>query len=276
MNIQQSRRTIFGAFSFPALLMLLISNAFAEGFPGREKYPDIPYIEIEQLHHAWSQVLIVDARSNYEYETLRIKGAINIPVANEDFQSRVKELSDRTSKTLVFYCNGHRCMKSYIAAKKSIAAGVTNVKAFDGGIFDWTKRYPKMAELLGQSPVDPKKLIAQKHFTERLLHPDKFSEHIADSHHRSMVIDVRDKFQRAGVGFYPGLERWASLDDRHKLNRFIEKAKREHKTLYIYDEVGKQVRWLQYALEKAGLKNYYFMERGARAYYDMLAKAEWR
>ena len=247
-----------------------------EGFPGREKYPDIPYIEIEQLHSVLSQVIVIDARSHYEYETLRIKSAVNIPVANGDFEERIKDLSDRYQKTLVFYCNGHRCMKSYIAAKKAISVGVTNVKAFDAGIFDWTKRYPRQSELLGQSPVDPRKLIAQKHFKERLLHPDAFSEHIADRRSESIVIDVRDKFQRAGIGFYPGLERWASLDDRNKLNRFIEKAKREHKTLYIYDEVGKQVRWLQYALEKAGVKNYYFMERGARAYYDMLAKAEWQ
>jgi hypothetical protein len=90
------------------------------------------------------------------------------------------------------------------------------------------------------------------------------------------VIDVRDKFQRAGIGFYPGLEKWASLDDRRKLNRYIEKAKYENKTLFIYDEVGSQVRWLQYALEKAGIKNYYFMEKGARAYYDMIAKIEWQ
>ena len=247
-----------------------------EGYPGREKYPEIPFIDIEQLHSVLTQVIVVDARSNYEYDTLRIKGAINIPVANTNFEERVKELSDRWQKTLVFYCNGHRCMKSYIAAKKAMAIGVNNVKAYDAGIFDWTKRYPRQAELLGQSPVDPHKLIAQKHFKSRLLHPDTFSEHIADRHSDSIVIDVRDKFQRAGIGFYPGLERWASLDDRTKLNRFIEKAKREKKTLYIYDEVGKQVRWLQYALEKAGLKNYYFMEHGARAYYDMLAKAEWR
>jgi len=267
----------FILFALAILLFVVLDlSAAEEGFPGREKYPDIPYIEIEQLHSILSQVVIIDTRSNYEYDTLRIKGAINIPVANDDFDQRIKDIYDRYQKSLVFYCNGHRCMKSYIAAKKAIAIGINNVKAYDAGIFDWTKRYPRQAELLGQSPVDPKHLIAQKHFHSRLLHPDKFSEHIADSQSQSIVIDVRDKYQRAGIGFYPGLERWASLDDKNKLNRFIEKAKREHKTLYIYDEVGKQVQWLQYALEKAGLKNYYFMEHGARAYYDMLAKAEWQ
>jgi hypothetical protein len=41
--------------------------------------------------------------------------------------------------------------------------------------------------------------------------------------------------------------------------------------LFIYDEVGKQVRWLQYTIEELGLKNYYFMDKGAKAYYSSIA-----
>lgn len=260
-------------------IILLVSSSWVmaekEGFPGRKKYPDVPYIEIQDLHKSLSQVVIVDARSNYEFETLRIKGAINIPVANKSFEADVKKLRASTDKTIVFYCNGHRCMKSYIATKRSMQAGIDKVTAFDAGIFDWTKKYPKYAVLLGTTPVNPNKLIAKNKFNSRLLHPDKFSEYIVSNKENAIVIDIRDKFQRAGVGFYPGLERWAALDDRKKLYRYILKAKQENKTLYIYDEVGKQVRWLQYALEKVGLKDYYFMEKGARAYYDMLAKLEW-
>lgn len=270
---------------FRSTLILLIVNltvsnfafAAAEGFPGREKYPDVKYIELTDLHKrkARNEVVIVDARSNYEFETLRIKDAINIPVANKTFEQEIRKLRKKTDKTLVFYCNGHRCMKSYIAAKRCMQVDIKDVVAFDAGIFDWTKKYPKQSVLLGASPVDPDKLIASKRFKSRLLNPDKFSEYILDAQNKRIVIDVRDKFQRAGIGFYPGIERWAALDDRKKLQAYIEKAKRENKTLFIYDEVGKQVRWLQYALEKAGVKNYYFMEKGARAYYDMLAAIEW-
>ena len=166
-------------------------------------------------------------------------------------------------------------MKSYIAAKRCMQADIKNVVAFDAGIFDWTKKYPEQSVLLGTSPVNPKNLIASKRFKSRLLDPDTFSEYIVGANDRRIVIDVRDKFQRAGVGFYPGIERWAALDDRKKLQAYIDKAKRENKTLFIYDEVGKQVRWLQYALEKAGVRNYYFMDKGARAYYDMIAAIEW-
>ena len=109
-----------------------------------------------------------------------------------------------------------------------------------------------------------------------MLNPDLFSESVVRNRNQVIVLDVRDKFQRSGIGFYPGLEKWASLDDKQKLNRYINLAKKQNKTLFIYDEVGSQVRWLQYALEKAGVKKYFFMEKGARAYYDMLADMEWR
>ena len=261
-----------------ASLLILFSGFLAaeEEFPGRAQFPDIPYITMSDLFAQREAVVIVDVRSQYEYQTLRVKGALNMPVANKTFEAQVMKLRESTDKRIAFYCNGHRCLKSYQAVKRAEEAGIPDTVAFDAGIFDWTKAHPDLAVLLGQSPVDTNKLIGANSFKERLLHPDLFSESIARSRETSIVIDVRDKFQRAGIGFYPGLEKWASLDDQRKLNQYIQMAKRENKTLYIYDEVGSQVRWLQYALEKAGVKNYFFMEKGARAYYDMLAKMEWQ
>jgi len=161
-------------------------------------------------------------------------------------------------------------MKSYISAKKAMAVNVNEVYAFDAGIFEWTKAYPDEAILLGNSPVNLAHLIPKSTFKKRLLSPDDFSDRATIDRHKHMIIDVRDKFQRAGVGFYPGIERWASLDQQRKLDRYIKKALKQNRTLLIYDEVGKQVRWLQYALEKAGAKEYYFMEKGAKGYYKEL------
>lgn len=164
-------------------------------------------------------------------------------------------------------------MKSYQAAKRAIAAGVDKAFAFDAGIFDWTKAHPEEAVLLGQSPVNLKELIPKKNFKARILDPDTFSDKATLDHSKVLVVDIRDKFQRAGVGFFPGLERWASLNNMDKLYKHFRKAAEKNQTIYIYDEVGKQVRWLQYALERLGVKNYYFMEHGAKGYYKMIAKA---
>lgn len=261
-------------FSVLALFLFSAPNAFAaEDFPGRVKYPKIPYIELGDLHKQFKDVVIVDARSKLEFDTLRITGALNIPVASKTFEEDIAKLRSTTKKPIVFYCNGHTCMKSYIAVKKSLAANISDVLAFDAGIFAWTKAHPDAAILLGNSPVNLAHLIPKDQFKKRLLSPDAFSEQATAAGKKLMVIDVRDKFQRAGVGFYPGLERWASLDQQKKLDGYIKKALKQHRTLLIYDEVGKQVRWLQYALEKAGAKDYYFMHKGARGYYEELVTA---
>ena len=255
-----------------ALSLLAASSGFAaEGFPGREKYPKVPVYELEQLKSDFSNVVIVDVRSSLEFDTLRIKDSINIPVAAESIEQEIAKIRSGTNKPIVFYCNGHTCMMSYIAVKKSAAAGIDNVFAFDAGVFDWTNANPSQSVLLGESPVNLAKLIPKKQFKAKLLPPDAFSDRATLPGRETMVIDVRDKFQRAGIGFYPGKERWASLDDKKKLKKYIDTAVKQNRTLLIYDEVGKQVRWLQYELEKAGVKDYYFMDKGARGYYNELA-----
>ncbi|MBN4079465.1 rhodanese-like domain-containing protein [Beggiatoa alba] len=262
---------------FVVLALFLFSTAVAyanDDFPGRAKYPKIPFIELADLYGKLNNVIVVDARSKLEFETLRVKDSVNIPVASIQFEENIAKLRSTTDKTIVFYCNGHTCMKSYIATQKAIEANINDVYAFDAGIFDWTKAYPDQAVLLGVSPVNLAHLIPKSNFKKRLLTPDDFSDRATAAGNNLMVIDVRDKFQRAGIGFYPGLERWASLDQQQKLDRYIKKALKQNRTLLIYDEVGKQVRWLQYALEKAGAKDYYFMKKGARGYYSELVALE--
>jgi rhodanese-related sulfurtransferase len=251
---------------------LFSSGVFAveDGFPGRGEYPDVLVYEKSQLFNDFSDVILVDTRSKYEYETLRIKGAVNIPVSSKDFGVKLKQLRATTSKPIVFYCNGRTCLKSYIAGREANNLNVEDTYAYDAGVFEWAKTYPNHAALLGKSPIDPRDIISAKKFTSHLLEPDKFSEKAYQMRSTSMVIDVRDRYQRAGTGLFPAKERWVSLDDQKKLQKYIKQAKAQNKTLFIYDEVGKQVRWFQYALEKANVKKYYFMKKGARRYYDDL------
>jgi rhodanese-related sulfurtransferase len=256
------------------LLSLLTFPVFAGGviqeFPGRSEYPDVRVIDMEELNNRLTEVVLVDTRSHYEFETLRMNGAVNLPVADKNFEQEVKKLAASSAKDIVFYCNGRSCYKSYIAVKKARAVDVNNTLAFDAGVFEWTMRHPAQSSLLGKSPVDTKLLISKDKLASHTLDPETFNDKVFQQDKASMVIDIRDKYQRAGVGFYPGKERWASLDNKAALDRYIEKAKKENKTLFIYDEVGQQVPWLQYALENAGVSNYYFMAHGAKGYYSMI------
>lgn len=250
------------------MLITVSVNAKADEFPGRVKYPTVPYIEIADLQKIKGDVIIVDVRSNYEYKTLRIKGALNIALSSQQFIDDMMKLrNDNKDKKIIVYCNGKTCLKSYKAVLKCNHANIKDVISYDAGIMDWAKTYPNDAVLLGESPIDPAKIISKKTFQTYLLTPEKFENKIGEG---ALVLDVRDSFQRDATGLFHGKENRVYINDATGLDKYIAKANNENKTLLIYDEVGKQVRWLQYYLERKNSKSYFFMKGGVKDYYKYL------
>ena len=239
-------------------------------FPGREKYAHVPYISIDELYNEYDDIVIVDARSPYEFETLRILSAVNIPLSlnNSDYTGKLQDLREKNpGKKIVFYCNGHTCMKSYKAVHRAkVIAKLDNVMAFDAGIFDWANAYPDKAILLDKTPVDLADLISKEKYKKHVLPAVDF---INNSAKNTIILDVRSRHQREGLSLFSGYEMTVPMGDKRKLNKYIQLAKNENKKLFIYDAVGKQVRWLQYYLEQQNAGEYYFMEGGAAAFYKI-------
>lgn len=262
-------------FSNVLLVIFLVSTqAQAQAkdeFPVRKLYPAVPTIEIEDLKKRKDKVIVVDVRSTYEYQTLRMVGALNIPLASPGFVKDMQKLRKENPRTaIVVYCNGRTCKKSYKATQKCRVYKIPDVTAFDAGIFDWARKYPNQAILLGESPVDPAKLISKKLFKKKLISPEQFEAHMVKRN--ILVLDVRDRFQREALALFPGIEKRAFLDDKVKLEKYIDQAIRENKKLMVYDAAGKQVRWLMYLIEKKGVKDYVFMKGGAHKYFANLRK----
>lgn len=255
----------FISFIFCVLLLQASALANKADFPGRPNYPDVKTMELADLGKKYDNVVIVDARSLYEFETLHIKGAVNIPISSSDFAKQVRDISQLTKKPLVFYCNGHTCMKSYKAARAAKLAGVVDCYAYDAGVFDWAKSNPAKTVLLGKPLKSPKQLLSKDKLKKHTITPKEFSV-MVEKKKNVETIDVRSRFQRAGVGLFPFNEKWVPLEKTSELDKALEDAANRRKTLLIYDEVGKQVRWLQYRLEELGVKNYYFMKGGANGY----------
>lgn len=250
-----------------ALAVLAGGPVWAEDdMPGRTRFPTVKWVELEQLKAMQPNVIIVDARSRYEYDTLHIKGAINVVYGDSSFIDDIKALRAGSNHPIVFYCNGRTCMKSYEATLDAQNAGVSNVFTFDVGIFDWAKAYPDDAELLGKSPVDPARLIGKDKLKAHTLSVEDFEKRIGDS---AIILDVRDRYQQEGTTLFPMRQRSVPLDNT-ALKRYVEQARVEGKTLLIYDATGGQVRWLQYYLESENVASYYFLKGGAKAYYDEL------
>lgn len=258
--------------SFASVLLLLgliqvTGSAHAEDarFPHRAKYRHVPIMEAEDLRARLDDIVLVDVRSRYEYETLHIKGALHIALHKTKLPAAAQELRRESAKPIVFYCNGTTCKKSYEAAEYAIAAGVTNVYAYDAGLDLWTRTYPEASVLLGRSPISASDLIDKDRYKARLLSASDFEARVEQGN--AIVLDIRDLRQR-DVALFPFREERAQLDDREKIAEVVARAKKGDKPLLVYDKVGKQAPWFQYYLEREGVKHYYFMDGGAEGYHE--------
>lgn len=95
-------------------------------------YEQISEAEAKALMDSESGYIIIDARTQEEYDQGHIPGAILIP-EYEIADRAEKELPDKDQLILVYCRSGRR---SKIAAEELIKLGYTNVKEF-GGIIDW-------------------------------------------------------------------------------------------------------------------------------------------
>ena len=99
---------------------------------GSAAYDQISGAEAKALMDSESGYIIIDARTQEEYDQGHILGAILIP-EYEIADRAEKELSDKNQLILVYCRSGRR---SKIAAEELVKLGYTNVKEF-GGIIDW-------------------------------------------------------------------------------------------------------------------------------------------
>ena len=99
---------------------------------GSASYDQISGAEAKALMDSESGYIIIDARTQEEYDEGHIPGAILIP--EYEIADRAEtELLDKNQLILVYCRSGRR---SKIAAEELVKLGYTNVKEF-GGIIDW-------------------------------------------------------------------------------------------------------------------------------------------
>ena len=95
-------------------------------------YDQISGVQAKALMDSESGYIIIDARTQSEYDEGHIPGAIMIP-EYEIADRAEKELPDKDQLILVYCRSGRR---SKIAAEELVKLGYTNVKEF-GDIIDW-------------------------------------------------------------------------------------------------------------------------------------------
>lgn len=101
---------------------------------GKADYQTISANKAKEMMEKES-VIIVDVRTNIEYEEAHILDAINIPL-DELTETKIKEIEELSSKgnSILVYCASGRRSKQ--AAQKLADMGYTKIYNF-GGINDW-------------------------------------------------------------------------------------------------------------------------------------------
>jgi rhodanese-related sulfurtransferase len=109
--------------------------------------PNVKRVNAAEVRELIGQkALMVDVRSEKEYNEGHIAGAILVPYGEKSlkdiaFDPAVDSFAGvdklHKDKAVIFACNGPECWKSYKAAKAAAARGFTTVYWFRGGLPEW-------------------------------------------------------------------------------------------------------------------------------------------
>ena len=116
----------------PVLMALLTGCSAEKGEKDVAGYEQITAQQAKEIMNTQEDYVILDTRTQEEYEQGHIPGAVLIPY-DEILEKAEKVLPDKDQLILVYCRSGRR---SKLAAQDLADLGYTNVKEF-GGIIDW-------------------------------------------------------------------------------------------------------------------------------------------
>ena len=113
-------------------VMLLTACAHTKENEQEAAYMNITAEEARQIMDSEEGYIILDARTQEEYNQGHIPGAIVI--SHEEIAEKAEEVLTDRDQLIFVYCRSGR--RSKIAAEALVELGYTNIKEF-GGIIDW-------------------------------------------------------------------------------------------------------------------------------------------
>lgn len=120
-------------FIILALLLLLLPGCGQTTHKEQEAvYVNITAQEAKQIMDSQEGYIILDVRTQEEYDEGHIPGAILIP--HTQIEARAEQVLADKGQLILVYCRSGR--RSKLAAEDLVELGYTNIKEF-GGIIDW-------------------------------------------------------------------------------------------------------------------------------------------
>lgn len=118
--------------------------------------PGVAVVDAQQVARLMTQgAIVVDTRTEKEYKSLHIPGALFVPYHEKSlkdvaYDASLDDFSGLATldpkKPTVFHCNGAECWKSYKASRAALAKGFDKVYWFRGGMPEWEKVAPQVAQ----------------------------------------------------------------------------------------------------------------------------------
>ena len=118
-------------FLFLAVMLLTACGQDIENDQGAV-YVNITAEEAKQIMDSEEGYIILDVRTQEEYDQGHIPGAISI--SHEEIADKAEEALTDKDQLILVYCRSGR--RSKIAAEALVELGYTNIREF-GGILDW-------------------------------------------------------------------------------------------------------------------------------------------
>jgi len=101
-----------------------------------------------------ADLLLVDIREPYEYDAMRIEGALNVPrgiletACEYDYEETVPELADARDREIVLICRSGK--RSVLAADVMQQMGYKDVKSLKTGMRGWSDYEQDMVDAEGR------------------------------------------------------------------------------------------------------------------------------
>jgi rhodanese-related sulfurtransferase len=99
---------------------------------------------LKQMQDQNEEFLLINTLDEEHFAATHIPGSVNIPLAGEDFASRVEQEAGSKQKKVVVYCASEQCQSSTKAAETLEAAGFSNVLDFEAGAEGWQQAGQKL------------------------------------------------------------------------------------------------------------------------------------
>jgi len=111
---------------------MLLTGCFSSGGGEKEMYNRITPQQAKEIMDTGSDYIILDVRTQEEYDLGHIPGAVLIP--DTEIAHRAESELPQKDQLILVYCRSGR--RSKLASEELAGLGYTNIHEF-GGIIDW-------------------------------------------------------------------------------------------------------------------------------------------